>query len=274
MRNKLTFKTVDKDDREVELVVIRPSPKQNVDAQLVFNREWRKAEDGGSLLRSQLDDLNDKHSLWGPDQRKKVADIETEMINLERKLRGGSTHFNSVTEAKEVAMKIRTLRAQRMNLLRGRIALDNYTAESFAEAARLQYLVSVATFDAETGRIPYFKGYDDFIARSEEKAALDSFSNYIELTMGDDSSPDNYEDTWLKKYNFSNEKGYLTNARGQMVDSEGKLINEKFQFVTEDGQTCDREGNLVDDDGNYLVEYKEFGGNEVVVDSELDNDGV
>lgn len=258
MKNKLAFKTVDSDEREIGLVVIRPSPKQNVEAQLVFNKEWRKAESAGSLLRSQLDELNDKQGLWGTEQRKKVNDLENEIVELERKLRGGSTYLNSIEEGKETALKIRSLRNKRMNFLRGRMQLDNYTAESFAEAARLQYLVSVSTFDAETGRISYFKGYDDFIAKSEDKAAVDAFGAYIDLTMGEMVTQENYEDTWLKKYKFTNEKGLLINSDGKTVDSEGKLINEKYEYVTEDGGRCDRDGKPVDENGDYIIEYKEF----------------
>lgn len=258
MRNKVVFKTVDNNDREIELCVVRPSPKQNVEAQLVFNREWRKAEESGSMLRSQLDDVNDKRSLWGPEQRQRVEAINSEVLDLERKLRGGAANLSSVAEGKELALKIRTLRNERLNLLRGRMQLDNYTAESFAEAARLQYLVSACVFDAETGKNAYFKSYDDFISRSEEKTALDSFTNYMQLTI-DMEPQDNYEDTWLKKYKFVNEKGYIINTDGKMIDPEGRLINEDYQWVKEDGVTlCDKNGNPVDKDGNYTIEYREF----------------
>ena len=258
MKNKIIFKTEDPNGKELELVVIRPSPKQGVDAQLIFNREWRKAEEAGSLLRSELDTINDKRGLWGPEQRKKVNDLETEIVSLERTLRGGANSLASKDEARSLALKIRTLRGERMNLLRGRMNLDNYTAESFAESARLQYLVSACTFDAETGKLPYFKNYDDFLSKSEDKAAIDAFSNYIDLTMGDALSSDNYEDKWLKDHNYMNDKGYLIDSSSRLIDTEGKLINENYEFVNEDGTRCDREGKPVDAEGNYIVEYKEF----------------
>ncbi len=75
MNNKKAF-TATVDNSPVELCIKRPTVKQRIDSQLVFNSAWKKAEQSGSILRKDLDDLAEKHGLWNETKKTRVADLE------------------------------------------------------------------------------------------------------------------------------------------------------------------------------------------------------
>ena len=257
--NKKVFKTKDKDGNEIELAIQRPSPRQQMDAQLHYNKAWRKAEASGSMLRRDIDEIAEKRGLWGDDKRKEVNALERELLDLERKLRAGSTHFDSLDKAKEAALTIRDLRSQRVRLLTARNDLDVYTAESVADSERLQYLISVTAVYNDDGR-PFYRDYEDFLNRASEEASLDCVSNYYQMLTDDipDEQDQLYENQFLKRFGFVNDEYRLVDSQGRLVSSEGKLINENGNYVTEDGHLCDRDGYLVDDKGEYIIEFKPF----------------
>jgi hypothetical protein len=278
--NKKVFKTKDENGQEIELAVLRPSPKVQVQSQLEYNKAWAKAEKGGSILRRNLDELAERHGLWDNDKRTKVEALGTEVIDLERKLRSGANSFASLEDAKAAALKIKKLRAERAELLYERNSLDPYTAEAFADSVRLQYMVSQSTVYSTGNKAgtPYFVSYEDYVARSNEKIAEDAFSNYLELIYDDvpESPTDEaYEIKWLKKYKFVDEKGRNIDSKGRLVSEDGKLINADFKYITEDEKTCDRDGFLVDDKGEYLIEYKEWDSEPIaeVVDQPYEDSG-
>lgn len=259
MNNKKTFTTQDENGNELTLAILRPSPKIQIESQLVYNREWRKAESNGSMLRMDIDEVAKKRGLWDDEKAKKVREIEDEILSLERKLRGGANELNSILEGKEVALKIRKLRGDRVELISARNGLDRYTAESFADTARIQYSVYATTVYNDTGK-PYFKSYEDFLEKSNDKVAVDAMSNYIEL-MFEDMPKDQdtlYENKFLLKYNFCDDKYRLIDEQGRLMNEEGKLVDENGRYVNEVGEFVDRDGYRVDKEGEYIVEYKEF----------------
>jgi hypothetical protein len=263
MNNKRVFKAVDNNGNDVELAIKRPTPKQSVDAQLVYNKEWFRAQASGSPLRINLDTVLEQQGLWGESQRDQLRTIENEVRSLEKKLRSGAKNFTSLENAREAALRLRELRAEWINLVNSRNALNQYSAENIADAARLQYLVSVTVVDNTTGR-PYFADYEDFVARLDDKIAETSYLEYLKFSVEtiDEASAaqDQYEDKWLKRYKFADEKGRLINKDGKLIDSEGRLINENGEYVTETGARCDKEGTLITPEGEYDIEYVEFDG--------------
>ncbi len=260
--NKKVFKTKVKhvDDPtvevEVELAVIKASPKQQVEAQLVFSKAWRQAEEAGNILRRDIDEIARKRNLWNDDKKTQVEEMEKKIISLEKKLRGGANSFSSLEEAKTAAFDIRKLRFERSSLLRPRIELDNVTCENFADLARTNYLISQTVVYNEGGR-PYFAGLDDFISKSNDKVALDSAIAYYELSV-DEQREENYEDTFLKKYKFTDDKGRLINKDGHLITDDGKLINDQYQYVNEKEELVNINGDLVDEKGNPLITFREW----------------
>ena len=74
-------KTVDKDGKEIELIVNKPTGSQNTESQIVYNTAWLKAESKGCILRANLDEVAERHGLWNDEIKKKLEDIEKEILD-------------------------------------------------------------------------------------------------------------------------------------------------------------------------------------------------
>ncbi len=178
--SKKVVKTVDTEGDELELAVFKPTAKQNSEASIVYSREWLRAEAAGFSLRLNLDKIAEKHGVWNNEMKKQVEDLEREMISTEKKLRAGSKFYKTLDEARTAALKMRKLRGERMGLVAKKSALDEHTAESFAEKARLNYLLSVCVLYNASGK-PFFRDVNDYLERSEEKAVIDATVGFMEV---------------------------------------------------------------------------------------------
>ena len=256
MNNKKVFKTEGPNKEELELAVLRASPKLQVEAQLVFGKAWRKAEESGNILRRDIDEIAKKRGLWSDEVKEQVDEIENKIINLEKRLRGGANSFESLDLAKEAAFEIRKLRNERANLIRPRLDLDAVSCENFADLSRTNFLVASTVVYNESGKL-YYKSMDDFIEQSNNKVALDSAVAYYELNS-EGQREENYEDTFLKKYKFVDDEGRQINSDGHLVTDDGKLINDKGQYVNENEELVNINGDRVDEKGNPLIDFKEW----------------
>ena len=254
--NKKVFKTVGENEQEIELAVIKPSPKQQVEAHLEFSKAWKKAEESGSILRRDIDEIATKRGLWNDEKREKVEEFERKILELEKQLRGGANSCSNLDDAKNIALAIKKLRNERMDLIRPRLDLDGVSCENFADLARTNYLVASTVVYNSDGK-NYFNNVDDFIAQSNNKVALDSAIAYYELNS-ENSSNENFEDQFLKKYGFVDDKNRLINKNGHLITEDGKLIDSNGRYVDDSEEFVDVHGNKVDDKGNYLIEWKDF----------------
>ena len=253
-----TINTVDENGTPIELDINKPTSKQNSDAQIVYSREWLRAEGKGCPLRINLEEVAEKHGLWNKEIKAAVEKIEKEIVDTERKLRAGSKFYKKKTEARDAALHIRKLRGERMALLSKKSSLDEHTAESHAERARTNYLVSVCVVYSNNGK-PYFRDANDYTERSEEKAAQEAGQAFLELLYSDilDYEKKYYENQFLLQHGFVDDKFRLINENKVLVDSEGRVIDENGRFI-KDGKFVDIDGNEVDEEGNYIVEYLPF----------------
>lgn len=253
--NKKVFTAKDDGGNEVELAIIKSSPKQQVDAQLEYAKAWRLAENSGSILRRDVETIAKNHGIWNDEKVAEIESLEKNVLDLEKKLRGGANSFSDLNSAKDAALEIRKLRNKRNSLLRERLELDSVSCENFADIARTNYLISQTVVYNSDGK-KYFRDVSEFIDKSNSSLAVQAAIAYYELNTGD--IEDSYENTFLKKYKFIDEKNRLVNKDGHLVTDDGKLINENGNYVNEKEELVDIEGNRVDQKGQYLIEFKEW----------------
>lgn len=256
---KKTFTTKDANGKEIELCLVSLTAKQNVEAQLVYNKAWRDAEEKGCIILRNLDDIATRQGLWDENKKARVEEIELEMRHAEKKLRGGANSLANKEEGRELAIKLADWRDERVELLRAKNDLYQYTAENHADSVRTRYIISVTT-KYPSGEF-YFKGLDDFTSRETEDAARDAFLEY--LKVGYESMPEKEEDkffenVFLKKNGFMDEEGRLVRQDGKVVNREGRLIDNEGYYLMEDGRRCDVEGTPLTADNEYDIEYKPF----------------
>ena len=260
--NKIIFKTTNEDGQEVELAVIKPTPKQEKDADLEQRKAFRYFAEKGLMLRAKLESYLRSQNLWDDDKQKQVEELDKTLREGYKKLYevGGL----KLSEARQICLDMRAARNKRLLLLADYYALDNNSVEGQAQDVRQNYLVSVCTVYNETGK-PVFESLADYDNRAASKLGYDAAANMAKLTHEVDDSFEKElpENKFLLKYKLCDEKLRLVNKDGHLIDADGRLVDENYHYVTEDGKQCYQDGRLVDekkepapfldDEGNPLL---------------------
>lgn len=257
--NKKVFTVKDENGNELELAIKKPTANIRIDSNLIYNREWKRAVDEGSMLKRNVEKEAEKLGLWNNEIKKKTESIANQLRSLELQLRGGANSFANKEDAKACAFQMKELRSELIELNRSKDELYPYTAESFADDARLKYFVSQCCIDNNTGK-QYFKSYSDYLSQSDSIVAQTALTNYVELMYSDlnDFQKEWYEYEWLRNNGYMDDKYRLIDNKGRLIDTEGRLVSESGRYINENNEFVDKDGNRVDEDGNYLVDYKSF----------------
>jgi len=266
-KNKEVFKTKDKDGNEIELAIQSPSQADKIGGDLAYNRAWRQAVEGGSILRAKVEQTLREQNIWNDNLEKEYRDLSKELRDNLKKLRGGRM---KLSEGKKLALDIKTVRAKMQDLLSERNAADEVTAEAFGDRARFNYLLTSCVVYNKDG-VKYFKNVDDYINRSDEQASLDAARAFAYKTYGlekdfEKSLPEN---KFLIDYRLVDDNMRWIDKDGNFVDSDGKRVDEEGRYINEEGKFVNADGELVDDDGIPVAEdfapFLDDDGNPVVL---------
>lgn len=263
---KEILNTVDVDGKELVLGIRYPGPKLLNIASRVYAKAWRNAVEIDKLpLQSKISQIVIEQGLWTEEKTKLIEHLTTSISANERKLEKGGIRLWGVTGETAQALALQMLRDRTMllNLLQEQNQFYAMTAEAYAEAERINFLITECTIYNDTGE-KYYKNLDDFVARSNEKASLDVSAKLMEMLYGkaDEVLEDMPETKFLKKYGMVNDDGNFVNKEGKLVDIAGRLINEKGQYIDENGNLVDIDGKpldnnftpFLDEDGNPISE--------------------
>lgn len=257
--NKMVFWTEDKDGKPLELAVKRPDAKEQKDLQKVYNIAFSEALESRAPLRAKVEAIARAQKIWDDEKEAEYRKLQKEINACEIKLAGGGKSGLTKNTGRDLAIKIRELRATITDLMAERNAIDANTVENQAEAIKFGHAIAVCTVNPNTGD-KFFKSYEDYLERQSEKAAMDSAKNLALLSYQLDP---NYEaslpeNKFLKEYGFADDKLRLIDKKGRLVDAKGRLIREDGRFINEKNELIDTEGNLVDEQGNYKVDFAPF----------------
>jgi len=263
-----TFK-VEVDGVEKEYLVRSPTLDNQREAQKVYNQAFTDAIKSKSVVRAKLDDLLEDQGLWNDEKQAKFTELQRELLEGEKKLAKGGFSLN---EAKDLAIKMKSIRDEIRDLISVRTSLDNHSAEGQADNSRFNYLVSVCLVYNDTKQ-PVYKNMEEYLNSSTEKAAIMGAQNLANMLYGLDNDYESNlpENKFLKKFKFIDDKLRLVDKKGRLIDREGRLIDESGRFIDDEGNFIDKFGNKVDKDGEYLVDSQPFlddNGNPIVLDEE------
>lgn len=252
----------------VKVLVKKPGRKELNDSQIVYNKAWRKALDGGAVIRAKLNDYLTKEGVWSESQQKQYEEFIQKINDKELILKKGGIPLK---KAKSLAIELKRLRLEFRDLISERTSYDSNTAEGVADNERFDYLVTVCVLDPLT-KTPIFKDEEDYDARGSEPWAVRAASELANFIYNLDPEYENnlVENTFLKKFKFADDKGRLVNKDGHLIaiDLNGneRLIDEEGFYIAynDDGTSykVDRDGNKVpdieespflDDDGNPIL---------------------
>ncbi len=257
VNNKTVFEAGDK-----EYAVTRPTQKQNETASMEYNRVFSLALKNGALLRESLEKYMRDQGLWDDEKEKSYSNILFEIGERERTLAKGGI---KLSQAKQAALEMKTLRATLQALISEKNALDVNTAQGQAENARFNQLLVLCLVYNDTGE-QVFDSIDAYNADATEgsPAAIgaEKFANMY-FGLDNDYEKNLPENKFLTKFKFTDEDGRFINQEGKFVDLNGKLVDENGRYIDADGKYVDIYGNPLDAEGEYTFEAKPF----------LDDDG-
>ena len=250
-----TFKVI-KDGVEVELLVKSPSPKNTRESQKAYNRAFTDALNSGSIVRARLDDVMKEQKLWNDKQEQQYQTIQKKLLDNERTLAKGGI---PLVQAKTYAIEMQKLREELKELITEKTTLDSHTAEGQADNAKFNFLVSACVVYKETNQ-PFFEGYEDYLKRAVEPAAIIGAQKLANMLYGldDDFEKNLPENKFLHEYKFIDNNLRPINSDGRLVDHEGRLVDEYGRFIDKDGNRVDIDGNPLDDEENYKLEFSPF----------------
>lgn len=245
---------VDIDGKKVKIIVKQPGNKVLSAAQRVAAKAWTDCVRDGIMTKKELVKFMKEQGIWNEDKDREEKDKIKEINDLERSLyiQGGKSKRLKLSEAKEIAVKMRLARAELRDLISERIALEQNTAESLSDNARFDYIVSQCTFDNNSKKV--YNSLDDYLNRSDDDVAFAAASALAQLMYSIDKNVEANlpENRFLSKFNFVNDDLSLVDLDGNRVDVKGKRIDDSGYYLNDKGERVDTDGNLIDKDGNYV----------------------
>lgn len=225
------------------------TPDINVltESQSVYTRSFRKACDDGAILKKTLDKHMRDQGLWDDSIEEKYQALVKESADIEYKIKSGQ--YKKASEIRKNALRLKEVRAEILELLSDRNAMDSLTAEGIADQTRFNFLLASCVYDYATQK-PVFKDLADYLNRSSEPFAMELASKFASQLYG---LSENYEDEFfenkvLKKLNCIDDKGFLINADGHRVDIDGNLVDDSGARIDADGNRIDINNNPILDD--------------------------
>lgn len=242
------------------LKVLQVSSEMRTQSNKYYMKAFIDAVSNGYPLKLQVQKMLEEKNLLDQEQEEKIADqLRSELKKLEITLRKGVIDNTRMTkeQGKDIALKMRAKRQKLGELGRSLASYFQETAESIADNERLQYFFYATVVDATNGS-KYWDSYDKFKEADREspdfkiieKAFFSSLLGNIDI----DFEKSFYENQWLIRRGYMNDKLQLIREDGKIIDEEGRLINDNGRLVDENGKFIDQYGNLIDEDGNLLVE--------------------
>ena len=257
----------------IKYAVTRPTVKQQQEANKLRSKTFNEALRNGDLLRYQLDSELRKRGDWNDDREAGYQSLRKEVLDYELALKKGGI---KLSRAKELALEMADKREEMVGMLSSRTELDNNTCEGQADSARFNCLFAVCLVYEETGEKYFPGGLEEYTAAANDDVAVKGATEFYYLISGtenlDDTLPEN---TFLKKFNFTDEQNRLIDTDGRLITRDGKHIDKEGRYIrwNDDGSSVfvDSEGKELNDEGEYDVETSPFldeDGKPIVLESE------
>lgn len=258
----VTIETVDEDGKKLKLLLRPFGHKVLQEAQMLYNIKLTSlirlstSKETQLFSRQQLEQHLIDLGIWTESDNRHFLQLQIELRSLGLELQNGGI---KVSEAKKIALEMKTKRIVLLALYNNRAQFDGMTMESMADNEKFKFLLTKCIVFAENNQL-FFTNIDDYEERQNEQASIDAATVLAGHFYGyDKQAEDNLiENKWLRQFGFTDNQGRLVNEDGKLIDTDGNLINEDGRFVNEQGDLVDNEGRLVDEDGNFIVFTKPF----------------
>lgn len=235
---KKVFK-VTVDEKELELAILKPSAKDQTDAQKVYDKTWTDLVIRDKVMvRVKMFDVLKEQGVWTDLEQKELEELQTDLSGILKKLSRGGAAYKTIGLAKDDALLAQKKRSRLYELSYRRNCLDQMTAEGRAELARLNYLIYACTvYNTDSRR--YFLNTEDYLEKADSPVGVLATTEFLTFVNDVDLDFDQKfpENVFLKKY------GLNTPEKEQVVEPEPPV--EFTPFVDDEGNEVKP---LVDDE--------------------------
>ena len=256
---KVDVKQEDGTSKEVSIYVQRPTNSSISSSDKHRAKVWNQCLADGILTKMELAHTMRERDIWNEDKDKRQADIIKEISKIEKDLYVGDGTKKTVTMGKDMAIKMRRLRLDLRDLMSEKLALEENTAESIAENAKFDYLVSECVKYENGERV--YKSLDDYNSKSSDEIAVAAATKLAQVLFALDSDFEKNlpENKWLDRYGLTDDDGHLINKQNQKVDVSGRRVDDDGRYFNEDGKRVYINGNMLEEDGTYVLtaEYED-----------------
>tara|TARA_R110002167_G_scaffold22066_6_gene79406 strand:- start:1438 stop:2421 length:984 start_codon:yes stop_codon:yes gene_type:complete len=261
----MTDRIIESENKDGQVVSVKlktPGPQEYRDSQIEYNRAFRSALDSGALLRQKLSEYMSEQGIWSDEKQLQNDKFIADITSREEKLKAGGI---KLSEAKQIALELREVRAEFRDFLAERNSLDQNSAEGQADNARFSELVRLCMLNPKTSQ-PFHPTQADYDESSDQPWVIKAAGELAGMIYGLDPNYDNKleENKFLKEFEFVNEDLRLVSDDGHLVDTEGNLIDENHRFIayrTEEGRKNQdpEECYHVNRDGEEVIKIEEDG---------------
>ena len=157
--------------KKVKVVVRKPTNRVSGEAQRIGAKVWTDCIRDGIMTKKELEVVMKSNGMWDKAKQESQDSIIADLRDLEKKLYLGKKGSKmKLSQAKDIAFKMRKKRLELRDLLAQKIELEGNTAESLSENAKFDYLVANCTF-YEDGKNVY-NSLEEYNDKSEDPIAF------------------------------------------------------------------------------------------------------
>jgi hypothetical protein len=214
---------------------------------------WNQCLADGILTKMELGKTIRDRGVWDDEKDKRQAEIIESISKTEKALYIDDGKKKTLSAGQDMAVAIRRLRSELRDLMTERIALEENTAESIADNAKFDYIVSECTKYENGERV--YESLDDYNSKSADEIAVAAAGKLAQILYSLDSNFENNlpENKWLSRHGLTNKDGHLINIDNQTTDTSGRVINDEGHYINDQGKRTDVDGNLLEKDGTYVL---------------------
>lgn len=250
---------------DTKLKVIKITPEIRLESQKYYAKALNEALNNDYFIRLELDRILEGKGVIDPEaEDRKAAEIRKNIKDMEIGLRKAAYNGKILTKSdgRKLAIEIKAERAKLSNVGSSINSFYEQTAENYASNHQTQFFVYACTVLADSGE-RYWRSFDEFLKDAQAPnpdnkptVYAEAVKEFLSLAYGIDKDYEKqfYENVWLIRMGYMNDKLQFVNDKGKTVDGEGRLINDEGRFINEAGEFIDVYGNVVDKDGHLVVE--------------------
>ena len=241
--------------KAISIIVKNPGNQLLSRAQRIAAKAWNECVNDGIMTKKELQKYMEKHDIWNKEKEKKENDKVKQITEYEKKLylKDGKAKKMKLSEARDIAIKMRIARADLRDLIAERLGMESNTAEALSDNTRFDFLVANCTFD-ENGQNKVYNSLDDYLEKSDDDLAFAAATALAQLmySIDKDVEANLPENRFLSKFKYVNDDLSLVDKEGNRVDSKGRKVDDDGYYINDEGQRIDLDGNLLDEEGNYV----------------------